>query len=160
MVLMLMRYENINKLVQNLTLLFLKEGFNVQVYKSYNTTSCYIKLDYGLCYSIRIADHIGKKHLHYRYNIDTTRKKLLSRKVEYGRKRNYYGIKRINEMVADIMQENNEKIIACGGISEYMKLKEEYKLQNKDSKGFWQKAKSYDINEDNGKIIVRWLNKK
>lgn len=38
-------------------------------YDAYSTTSVYLKFDYGVANSLRIADHTGKKHLAYRFNI-------------------------------------------------------------------------------------------
>ena len=45
--------------------LLLEKGFIVQRYDSVTTNSIYLKLDYGMCNSIRISDHKGKKHLSY-----------------------------------------------------------------------------------------------
>lgn len=44
-------------------------GFTVHRYDAFSTKSIYLKLDYGVCNSIRISDHNGKKYLKYRYNI-------------------------------------------------------------------------------------------
>ena len=44
-------------------------GFTVHRYDGFSTKSIYLKLDYGVCNSIRISDHNGKKYLKYRYNI-------------------------------------------------------------------------------------------
>lgn len=38
-------------------------------YDAYSTNSVYLKFDYGVANSLRIADHAGKKHLAYRFNI-------------------------------------------------------------------------------------------
>lgn len=37
-------------------------------YDAYSTNSVYLKFDYGVANSLRIADHAGKKHLAYRFN--------------------------------------------------------------------------------------------
>ena len=34
-------------------------------YDAYSTNSVYLKFDYGVANSLRIADHAGKKHLAY-----------------------------------------------------------------------------------------------
>ena len=47
----------------------IREGFVVQRYDACTSDSIYLKLDYGVCNSIRIIGHQGKKHLKYRYNI-------------------------------------------------------------------------------------------
>jgi len=44
-------------------------GFIVHRYNSVTTSSIYLKLDYGVCCGIRIADHPGKKKYHYRFNV-------------------------------------------------------------------------------------------
>ena len=56
-------------LADSLSERFLAEGFTVHRYDAYSTSSVYLKLDCGMCNSIRISDHRGKKHLAYRYNI-------------------------------------------------------------------------------------------
>ena len=55
--------------------LLLEKGFIVQRYDSVTTNSIYLKLDYGMCNSIRISDHKGKKHLSYMYNLRSDIKK-------------------------------------------------------------------------------------
>lgn len=54
-----------NKLVTELK----NSGFIVHRYNSVTTNSIYLKLDFGVCCGIRIADHNGKKKYHYRFNI-------------------------------------------------------------------------------------------
>lgn len=46
-----------------------KLGFIVHRYNSVTTNSIYLKLDFGVCCGIRIADHNGKKKYHYRFNV-------------------------------------------------------------------------------------------
>ena len=53
----------------------LKEGFIIYRYDAYSSNSVYLKLDFGVSHSIRISDHEGKRHLHYRYNIGSHIKK-------------------------------------------------------------------------------------
>lgn len=48
--------EICNKIIDFL----LDNGFSVLRYDAYSTNSIYLKLDYGVCYSIRISDHPGK----------------------------------------------------------------------------------------------------
>ena len=47
----------------------LKLGFVVHRYNAVTTNSIYLKLDFGVCCGIRIADHSGKKKYHYRFNV-------------------------------------------------------------------------------------------
>ena len=46
-----------------------KLGFVVHRYNAVTTSSIYLKLDYGVCCGIRIADHDGRKRYHYRFNV-------------------------------------------------------------------------------------------
>lgn len=46
-----------------------KLGFVVHRYNAITTSSIYLKLDYGVCCGIRIADHDGRKRYHYRFNM-------------------------------------------------------------------------------------------
>ena len=48
-------------LADSLSERFLAEGFTVHRYDAYSTSSVYLKLDCGMCNSIRISDHRGKK---------------------------------------------------------------------------------------------------
>ena len=48
-----------NLLIQEL----LKLGFIVHRYNAVTTSSIYLKLDFGVCCGIRIADHSGKKNI-------------------------------------------------------------------------------------------------
>ena len=41
-------------------------------YDAYSTNSVYLKFDYGVANSLRIADHAGKEYLSYRFNIILT----------------------------------------------------------------------------------------
>ena len=43
-----------------------REGFVLQYYMAFSTSSCYIKLDNGVSNSVRIADHKGKDKYQYR----------------------------------------------------------------------------------------------
>ena len=47
----------------------LRLGFVVHRYNAVTTNSIYLKLDFGVCCGIRIADHNGKKKYHYRFNV-------------------------------------------------------------------------------------------
>lgn len=53
-------------------------GFTVHRLDSFTTNSVYLKVDCGVCHSIRVSDHRGKKHLKYRYNIGSYVRKFRS----------------------------------------------------------------------------------
>ena len=59
----------LNDIAEMLCRNLISEGFIIQRYDAYSSNSIYLKLDYGVCNSIRISDHPGKKYLKYRYNI-------------------------------------------------------------------------------------------
>lgn len=48
---------------------FAREGHIVHFSQSQSTPSCYIKLDYGAGYTIRISDHGERPGLDYRFNL-------------------------------------------------------------------------------------------
>lgn len=60
--------DNIRKLSDDLCKIFHNKGFHVLRYDAPHST--YLKLDGGICNSIRISNHkSGKEHLSYKYNI-------------------------------------------------------------------------------------------
>ena len=60
---------NSRVVANNISKQLLNHGFIVHRYNSKTTSSIYLKLDYGVCCGIRIADHNGKKKYHYRFNV-------------------------------------------------------------------------------------------
>lgn len=71
-------------------------------YDAYSTNSVYLKFDYGVANSLRIADHAGKKHLAYRFNIIlnlTEPKNDLSGRLP----RNYYPPDMVDQVIEDIL---------------------------------------------------------
>ena len=116
-----------------------REGFILQYYEAFSTSSCYIKLDYGISNSIRIADHKGKDKYPYRFNL------MLNLNESYEENgRNYYSINDYNKMIQDIKNFRDNKLDEYG-FSYY-----EYMLNNKkdakNKKGFWTKARNYNDN--------------
>ena len=114
-----------------------RESFILQYYEAYSTSSCYIKLDYGVSNSIRIADHKGKDKYPYRFNL------MIDLDESYEDDgRNYYSIKDYDKMISDIKKFRDEQLNKYG-FSYY-----EYMLNNKkdakNKKGFWSKAKTYN----------------
>lgn len=47
----------------------IQEGFIVHMYQAMTSSSVYIKLDYGACYTIRISNHKGIPKYDYRFNL-------------------------------------------------------------------------------------------
>lgn len=116
----------------------LEAGFKIQRYDSYSTNSVYLKLDYGVCNSIRISDHKGKKGLAYRYN-------LLSDREDYrhhsnsGSDRFYYGFNLADSMLTDIIEYKSLKILNYGP-ENYKRYMAANQITNSGKKGFWSEC--------------------
>lgn len=115
----------------------LTNGFTIQRYNAYKTSSVYIKLDFGVCNSIRISDHNGKEHLCYRYNLiiggndDIIEEKYI---------RYYYNEKSVNALLNLILFDRNEKIKKYGLVN-YKRYMDKNRIEHKDDeKGFWAHA--------------------
>jgi len=112
----------------------LEIGFIVHRHNAYSTSSVYLKLDYGLCCGIRIADHPGRKRYHYRFNV----------------MKNYNGNKVIErdglvclffdfnelEKVLDAVQKEKQRKISKYGINKYKSLMDKEREENKLFKRF------------------------
>ena len=113
------------------------EGFIVQRYDAKTTDSIYLKLDYGVCNSIRISSHAGKKHLKYRYNIGPYIDGFHVVKEKYDRF--YYPADGLEDMIAQIMEDRELKLsrYGCESYAGYM-------LKNKNDRAgsseFWREA--------------------
>ena len=123
------------------------EGFVVQRYDAYTTDSIYLKLDYGVCNSIRISSHAGKKHLKYRYNIGPYIDGFHVVKDKYDRF--YYPVDEMEDMIAQIIDDREIKLsrYGCESYAEYM-LKN--KRDKASSPGFWREAVLLNGREDAG----------
>lgn len=130
--------KKIDKIAEEIIDKLKKENIVIHRYDSSSTNSIYLKLDYGMSYSIRISDHKGKKHLQFRYNLLTNIKKTrIKRKGKYERR--FYNVKDIDLLINDIKKERRKKLIRYG--------KERYKkhmfVRRKSAKkdnGFWLNA--------------------
>lgn len=119
-----------------------KVGFTVQRYDSYSSMSIYLKLDYGVCNSIRISDHKGKKHLAYRYNFLTNIPKHIpyhSSLTKEGWQRHFYRPESIDVFMNQLKQDYFKKFDYLGP-SGYRQLMERNRLAGQSQKGFWQQA--------------------
>lgn len=114
-----------------------REGFVLQYYMAFSTSSCYIKLDNGVSNSVRIADHKGKDKYQYRFNLMIGLNKSYEKDGRY-----YYSVEDYQKLIKDIKQFRDEQLERYG-FSYY-----EYMLKNKkdaeSKKGFWEKAKEYN----------------
>lgn len=143
--------DTIQKIADELVDKLLRAGFKLQRYDSYSTSSVYLKLDYGIGNSIRIADHKCKKHLHYRYN-------LLINKTGYSQDlsgkypRFIYGSDMIAKLIKDIINNRDNKITRYNGLVSYQNIMMKSKNEKSNNKGFWEQA--YELAFDtNGNIV-------
>ena len=111
-------------------------GFIVHRYNSYSTSSIYLKLDYGVCNGIRIADHKGKKKYCYRFNVmkDYRGDKVI---IKDGLICRFYDFNDIEHLLEDISKEKETKISRYG-LQNYQKYIEKEKLTNELFKRFKQ----------------------
>lgn len=135
-----------------------KEGFTIQRYDSVTTSSIYLKLDYGVCHSIRIGDHKGKRQYKYRYNVDLGRKQINRHNTAEGWPRWYYPETELRALVRDVARERQRH--QKYGIENYRALMVQRKFENSGAKGFWRSA--YLVNEANmeGKDVDYAINQK
>lgn len=99
-------------------------GFVVHKYESVTTNSVYLKLDHGVCNSIRISDHVGKKHLQYRFNLLSDCPGFSLQRLPDGRWRAFYPPKEIEKLIEDVCQLRQIRIERYGE-SSYKRLMDE-----------------------------------
>lgn len=115
-----------------------QKSFVLYYLRAYSTTSRYIKLDFGICKSIRIADHKGIDKYKYTFNIMLGLDKSY---VEDGRY--YYCLDDLDKMIADICKYRDNLLNSYG--FKYYDMMVDYKNQMlRKRKGFWEKCKSYN----------------
>lgn len=121
----------------------LEAGFTIQRYNSMTSKSIYLKLDYGVCNSIRISDHRGIRKYRYRYN-------LLSNRSGYrkhsnsGMDRFYYGFDSAHTMLQDIKDDKAVKVLMYGW-ENYNNYMENNALINSGNAGFWSNSHEVQI---------------
>ncbi|MFD1362771.1 hypothetical protein [Lentibacillus salinarum] len=117
-----------------------EDGFIVQRYDSYSTNSIYLKLDYGVCNSIRISDHKGKQHLAYRYNVLSCCPERIAAKDKWGNIKYYFPLTDCDILLGAAICDRQQKI-ARFGTNGYETIMQKNKEKGMKKKGFWQKAK-------------------
>lgn len=114
-------------------------GFTVHRLDAFTTNSVYLKVDCGVCHSIRVSDHMGKKHLKYRYNIGTFVKKFRSVHDMY--RRYYFTVDEVDRLVKFVKYDRVHQIDVLGGSEAY---KEQVRMFRKRgeamTEGFWTKC--------------------
>ena len=106
----------------------LRLGFVVHRYNAVTTNSIYLKLDFGVCCGIRIADHNGKKKYHYRFNVikDYSGDKIIYFKnlISF-----FYTFEELPQLLEEIQKERQLKQQRYG-ISNYKSYMEKEKINN------------------------------
>lgn len=109
-------------------------GATVETYKA-DTGSIYMRIDYGVAGSIRIADHKGKKHLKYKYQIIHNGKSNQVRELPYYNKafgveysRTLGTLSTMEKVVANIIKDR------AGKMAKYSNKYYEYMEDNKNKK--------------------------
>ena len=119
---------NSRVVANNISKQLLNHGFIVHRYNSKTTSSIYLKLDYGVCCGIRIADHNGKKKYHYRFNVfkDYKGDKIIIRDnlVSY-----FFTFNEIPKLLEQIQIERQNKISKYG-LEKYKFYMKEEKRKN------------------------------
>ncbi|WFR64176.1 AAA family ATPase [Paenibacillus amylolyticus] len=140
------------RIAADLIMLLQREGFIIQRYDSKTTSSIYLKLDYGVCNSIRIGDHRGKKQYKYRYNVDVGRKQINRHKTPEGWARWYYPETALRNLLQDVVKER-QLLKNKQGEEHYRFLMAQRELEGRGTKGFWQSATLVDPNEEGGSDV-------
>lgn len=98
-----MKKPEIKKIADRIIARLKEQGFTIQRYDAYSTNSIYLKLDYGLCKSIRISTHAGKKHLKYAFNVIRSNRER--RLVKDGNVwRQYFNFKEVDDLVKSVLE--------------------------------------------------------
>jgi len=121
--------------------LLIINGFAIQKYEAYTSNSVYIKVDYGVCGTVRISDHDSHKdNLRYLYNVNVcSTKKQKQTKVVGIVRRKYYSGSMLRKLMSDI-KKNRDKKIKRFSINGYDKMIGKSISANKNNRGYWQKA--------------------
>ncbi|MBN2980148.1 hypothetical protein [Cohnella algarum] len=127
--------EVADKLVRRLK----SEGFAVQRYDAFSTSSVYLKLDFGVCNSVRISDHEGKRHLNYRYNLIRGCQKAHSTITPEGWKRHFFPISEVDALI-DQIQADRYKKLQIYGTKGYQALMEHNREKHQNDNGFWRNS--------------------
>lgn len=114
-------------------------GFTVHRLDAYTTNSVYLKVDCGVCHSIRVSDHEGKKHLKFRYNIGTFVKKFRSVNDMY--RRYYFTVDEVDRLVKFVKYDRVRAIDVLGGRKAYKEQVKRFRERGEAmTEGFWTKC--------------------
>ena len=129
--------QELMNIADNVIQVLKSKGFTIHRYDAYSSNSIYLKLDYGVCNSIRISDHKGKRYLKYRYNVILNGSTQLLNDTY---PRYYYNQNSIKGMINRIILDRNQKIEKYGQVA-YNNFMKQNNEQSANKKGFWAQAK-------------------
>lgn len=113
------------------------KGFVIHRYDSYSSDSVYLKLDFGVCNTIRISDHEGKAHLRYRYNLIIGGENNI---IEDTYIRYYFNEHNVKGLLYQILFDKKAKI-AKYSLQSYRNFMIKNMCNHENDKGFWKNAK-------------------
>lgn len=108
-------------------------GFTVHRLDSFTTNSVYLKVDCGVCHSIRVSDHRGKKHLKYRYNIGSYVRKF--RSVHDMHRRYYFTVDEVDRLVNFVKYDRVHQIDVLGGRKAYKEQVQRFRERRGNDRG-------------------------
>jgi|SRR5690625_454485 len=126
----------IEELAETIIRVLKSQGVIIQRYDAITTNSIYLKLDYGVAKTIRISDHRGKKHLKYRYNLQSN---LTKKKFANKGSRLYYHPDEVYIMIRRILKDRAELMKRYG--NKYQYFMDKNIAENAYRRGFWREAK-------------------
>lgn len=122
-------------------------GFTVHRLDAYTTNSVYLKVDCGVCHSIRVSDHRGKRHLKFRYNIGTFVKRF--RSVNDMHRRYYFTVDEVDRLVKFVRYDRARAIDVLGGRKAYEERVRRFRERGEAmTEGFWTKCR--EVSGDGG----------
>ena len=134
--------REVRRIANDICKILSSQGFNIVRYDP--PFSSYIKVDGGLCHSIRISGHTSsKEHLSYRYNVLVCGLEKDCYKVDKRGYISYFARKESVGKIIDLIKKNREETIDKYGKENYYSYVLRNLEDNKNNeKGFWSKAKS------------------
>lgn len=129
----------------------LASGYIVHRYSAVTTNSEYLKVDYGVAGSIRISDHVGKSHLHYRFNLQCERNDARVQ-LEHTNVciRYYFGALAVDMLLKKVSDFREQRIRQYGSMPEYLEHMDRLRAYAEKKTGFWLGAQ-----QCNGRKIGR-----
>lgn len=115
-------------------------GFTVHRLDAVTTDSVYLKVDCGVCHSIRVSDHMGKRHLKFRYNIGTFVRKF--RSVHDMHRRYYFTVDEVDRLVDLVKRDRVRQIDVLGGSGAYREQVRRFREMGEAmTEGFWTRCR-------------------